>query len=188
MPTPTVLVVDDEPNVAEAYDLFLPDEYETLLATGGEAALDAMSADVDVVLLDRRMPNLTGDEVLAHIREEGYDCRVAMVTAVDPTLDVLELGFDDYLVKPVGREDIRDTVADLLRLGSYTDRVQEYFALAKKRATIEGATPLRELEDDDRYDDLVSRTETLRDDVDDAFDDLDEEVQTGAFHQFPGGA
>ena len=187
MPTPTVLVVDDEPNVAEAYGLFLPDSYETLTATGGEAALDALTDDVDVVLLDRRMPDVTGDDVLERIREDGYDPRVAMVTGVDPDLDVLELGFDDYLVKPVGRDDVRDTVDDLLQLQAYTDDVQEYFALAKKRATLEKSTPTRELEADDRYQDLFERTDELKTTVDATFDGLDDEAQTGAFHQFPGG-
>ncbi|WP_323675824.1 response regulator [Halorubellus sp. PRR65] len=186
MPTPTVLVVDDEPNVAEAYDLFLPDEYETRIATGGEEALDRMDEDVDVVLLDRRMPDLTGDEVLERVREAGYDARVAMVTAVDPTLDVLAFGFDDYLVKPVDRDDVRGTVEDLLAIGEYTDAVREYFTLAKKRATIEDAMPVRELEADDRYQDLVDRTDELKARVDESFDDLDDEAQTGTFHQFPG--
>jgi len=187
MSPPTVLVVDDQPNVAEAYELFLPDEYETRVATGGEAALELMDADVDVVLLDRRMPDVTGDEVLERIREAGYDARVAMVTAVDPDLDVLGLGFDDYLVKPVDREDVRGTVSDLLSIATYATEVQEYFALARKRATVEGSTPTRDLTADDRYQDLVERTEELKARVDETFEALDEEAQTGAFNEFPGG-
>jgi len=55
---------------------------------------------VDVVLLDRMMPGMSGQEVLAAIRERGLDCRVAMVTAVDADFDVIEMGFDEYLGKP----------------------------------------------------------------------------------------
>jgi DNA-binding response OmpR family regulator len=169
----------------EAYELFLPDEYETHVATGGEAALELMDADVDVVLLDRRMPDLTGDEVLERFRDAGYDVRVAMVTAIDPDLDALELGFDDYLVKPVDRQDVRDTVSDLLSVATYAEDVQEYFALAKKRATVERST--RDLAADARYQELVDRTEELKTRVDETFETLDEEAQTGAFNQFSDG-
>jgi len=60
-----------------------------------------MDDEVDAVLLDRRMPDVHGDEVLARLREEGCDCPVIMTTAVDPGMDILEMDFEDYLCKPV---------------------------------------------------------------------------------------
>lgn len=47
------------------------------------------------------MPVRSGNEVLDKMRIAGYDWCVAMVTTVEPDLDILEMGFDDYLVKPV---------------------------------------------------------------------------------------
>ena len=99
--TATVLVVDDEEEVADVYALRLRNEYDTRVAYGGEDALETIDVDVDVVLLDRRMPDIPGDEVLEQIREKGYDCRIIMLTAVDPGLDIVEMPFDEYLCKPV---------------------------------------------------------------------------------------
>lgn len=96
----TVLVVDDESMIRELYVAWLSDVHEVRTAGDGSAALSAADDAVDVVLLDRRMPGMRGDEVLGTLRERGLDCRVVMASAVDPGVDVLDLPFDDYLVKP----------------------------------------------------------------------------------------
>ncbi|RDI71310.1 response regulator [Halopelagius longus] len=113
---PTVLVVEDEETVVEAYALWLSETANVRTATGGKEALELVDDDVDAVLLDRRMPDLSGDETLAEMRERGHDCRVAMVTAVDPDVEATEESFDTYLTKPVTREEIVDTVEELLEL------------------------------------------------------------------------
>lgn len=132
----TILVVDDERGLADLYTIWLRDRYEVRAAYNGEIALQELDDDTDVVLLDRQMPDVSGDDVLETIRERGLDCRVAMVTAVEPQLDIVDLGFDDYLRKPVDRETLRDTVAQLLRRSAYDASVQQYFAAARKRALL----------------------------------------------------
>ena len=59
-----VLVVDDEPDIAESYEMWLQEDHDVEMATSGEAALEALDESVDVLLLDRRMPEMSGDEVL----------------------------------------------------------------------------------------------------------------------------
>lgn len=135
--SPQVLVVDDEPDLADLYDEWLSDVYEVQVAYRGDAALSSLDATLDVVLLDRRIADLSGDEVLEEIRRRGLDCRVAMVTAVTPDEDIVEMGFDDYLVKPVSREDLRELVERLLRRSTHTAELQELFALASKKATLD---------------------------------------------------
>ncbi|MFB6198048.1 MAG: response regulator transcription factor, partial [Halobacteriaceae archaeon] len=76
----------------------------------GQSALAQLDESIDIALLDRRMPNLTGDEVLAQVRDRDLDVQVAMVTAVDPDFDVIKMGFDDYVVKPVTKSDLFDLV------------------------------------------------------------------------------
>jgi two-component system response regulator AdeR len=148
----TVLIVDDEPNVVEAYALWLEDEYEEIrTATGGEEALAAIDEDVDVVLLDRRMPVLSGDDVLAELDGRGLDPRVAMVTAVDPDFDIVEMGFDAYLTKPVSRADLVETVEQLLALDEYEAGVREQFALVEKRAVLETEMTEDELAESEEY-------------------------------------
>lgn len=117
----TVLVVDAPANLADLYGEWLTDTYLVRTAYGGEEALEKLDEAVDVVLLDRRMPDLAGDEVLTQLRERDLDCRVALVTAVDPDFDIIELGCDIHVTKPVRRDDLHETVETLLCQRIYSD-------------------------------------------------------------------
>ena len=181
-----VLVVDDEEEVAEVFAIWLQDAYETRVATGGRAALDALDDDVDVVLLDRRMPDLSGDETLARMRERGFDGPVAMVTAVDPDFDIVDMEFDDYLVKPVSKEELHETVERLGSIGSYDQRTQDQFALARKLATLELEKSESELESSDEYARLRSEFEESQGALDEVFADMDERARTALFKDLQG--
>ncbi|SHH20621.1 response regulator transcription factor [Halobaculum gomorrense] len=166
---PVVLVVEDEPDLADLYAAWLDGEYDVRTAYGGQAALDELVPEIDVILLDRRMPGLSGDEVLEEARDRGIDARVAMVTAVEPDFDIIEMGFDDYLVKPVTRESLLDTVEGLYSRSAYDSRVQELFAVSSKMAVLEAEKGRAALEESERYESLERRAATLR-------AELDEEV------------
>ncbi|MFB6301385.1 MAG: response regulator [Haloferacaceae archaeon] len=153
----TVLVVDDSSDLVDLYASWLRGEYDVLTATGGEEALATVSGAVDVVLLDRRMPDLSGEDVLEEIRARGHDCRVAVVTAVEPDVDVVGMGFDDYLIKPVSKAELRRTVRQLCAVHDYDDLLQEYFALASKTATLEANVGAAELDGNADYERLVER-------------------------------
>lgn len=121
-----VLVVDDDEALTDVYAAWLSGQYEVDTATTGEVALDRLDEGVDVVLLDRRMPGLSGEEVLDRIRTAEYNCRVAMVTGVRPNTDVVELGFDEYLIKPIDQDDLHDVVDTLVdRIGQLRDRIDD---------------------------------------------------------------
>jgi len=171
---PTILVVDDEPEVADAYSLRLQQEYEARTAYGGAAAMEEIDDDVDLVLLDRRMPNMSGDEVLAAIREEGYDARVIMVTAVTPDYDILDMPFDDYLCKPVERDDLFAAIEQQLDAVDYQDTVSEYFAITAKQSLLEQRKSTVELEDNEEYQQLRARAEELRAEMDRQLDEFDD--------------
>lgn len=134
--SPTVLIVEDEPDLLNLYASWLADFYDVKKAASGQAALEVLDDPVGVILLDRKMPDLSGDAVLSKVRDRGLDCRVAMVTAIEPDIDIIDLGFDDYLTKPVTKEELRTTVRRLLSRRQYNARLQEYFALVSKRATL----------------------------------------------------
>ena len=133
----TVLAVDDEEAYVEAFARWLGGDYDVRTATTGEDAFQQLDGAVDVVLLDRRMPGLSGDEILSEIRARDITCQVAMVTAVEPGFDIVEMGFDDYVVKPVSMEDIVGLVESLLRRATFDEQFQECFALASKKAALE---------------------------------------------------
>jgi DNA-binding response OmpR family regulator len=174
----TVLVVDDERGLADLYTIWLEDDYEVRTAYNGTEALDALDETVDVVLLDRQMPDVSGDDVLDELRERGIECRVAMVTAVEPELDIIELGFDDYLRKPVDRETLVEAVERLQRRSSYDDGVQKYFSAARKHALLsESEDP--SVTESDEFQNLDDRLDDLREELDAVaagFDDEDFEV------------
>ncbi|MCU4925267.1 response regulator transcription factor [Halobacteria archaeon AArc-dxtr1] len=163
---PEILVVDDEVRLADLFAAWLEGEWAVATATGGDEALAAMTDSVEVVLLDRRMPGLSGDDVLDAIREEGYDCRVIMVTAVDPDFDIIEMGFDDYLVKPVSKDELVETVESALTRSGYETAVQEYYALVSKKALLESEKTDHELTNNDEYVELRDRVEDLKTQVD----------------------
>ncbi|MFB6201434.1 MAG: response regulator [Halorhabdus sp.] len=159
---PVVLIVEDEPDVAETYNLWLQDEYEVRIAGNGSEALDMLDDRVDVVLLDRMMPGLSGDEVLERIRDSDSDCRVAMVTAVEPDFDILEMGFDSYLTKPIRSNELHETVENLLERSAYDDLLQRYYSLVEKQATLEATKSSAELAESDEYQGLSDRVEELK--------------------------
>jgi DNA-binding response OmpR family regulator len=156
-----VLIVEDEPDVAETYNLWLADRYEVRMAQSGDEGLEKLDDRVDVVLLDRMMPGLSGDEVLDRIRERRLDCRVAMVTAVEPDFDILDMGFDAYLSKPIKSEQLHETVSNLLDRSAYDDALQEYYSLVEKQVTLEATKSSAELAESEEYLTLRERIEAL---------------------------
>lgn len=180
-----VLVVDDDEALTDVYSTWLSDRYTVETATTGEAALNSLTGAVDVVLLDRRMPGLSGEEVLTRIRRAEYDCRVAMVTGVRPSNDVIDLGFDEYLIKPVDRDDLQTVVDTLVDRSSYDDNVQELYALASKRALLETEAERGDIELDDSYQRLVSRIRKLRDRMNDTVTEFGFDDFRVAFRDLP---
>jgi DNA-binding response OmpR family regulator len=170
----TVVVVEDEPDLADLYAAWLEGQYDVHPAYGGEDALDLIDGldDVDVVLLDRRMPDVSGDEVLTALRDSGVNARVAMVTAVEPDFDIVAMGFDDYLVKPVSRESLERTVSKLLLRDEYADGVRELFSLASKKALLESEKSAAELDASEEYAELSDRIDRRRTDLDATLDEL----------------
>lgn len=162
----TVLIVEDEQPLADLFAQLLTPSYTVHTAANGREALDRMSHVVDVVLLDRRMPGLSGDEVLRAIRQEGYDCRVAMVTAVTPDVDILEMGFDDYLVKPVDKTTLNELVERLLELDDHDTLVREYDRLISKMAALEAEQNVFELVENEKYERLQDRLDELEAELD----------------------
>jgi len=169
----TVLVVDDNEPIADTYAAFVDDEHEVRTAYGGEEALAQLDSSVDVVLLDRRMPDRSGDEVLAEIERRALDPRVVMVTAVDPEFDIVDMAFDEYVVKPVQRGDIVAVVEEMLDRAGYDDDFRQFLALASKKATLERERNSAELARSEEYERIERRLAEKRDSIGIETDDLE---------------
>ena len=169
---PTVLVVEDKERLRELYGRWLSETYRVVTARSATEALDVFDDSIDVVLLDRRMPDASGDDVLAEMRSSETDVRIAMVTAVEPTDDVVDLGFDEYLCKPVDAETLRDLVARLVQRAEFDTRVNRQFVVVRKIALLEKYMTDAELESSEAYEKLRREYDDLKTDLVDTVDDL----------------
>lgn len=161
----SVLVVDDEKEVADSYADAIDGQYDVTTAYSGEEALEKFGAAIDVVLLDRRMPRMSGDEVLAELRGQGHDCRIVMVTAVDPDVDIISMNFDEYLVKPVTPEQLSETIEKVLLRNELLEQMHKMFSLSSRLATLESKLDYEQLQESDEYDALCAEFDELRNEV-----------------------
>src|SRR5579871_2764251 len=118
----TILIVDDEPAARYGLRRALEGKYriaEAESAEAGRAALDTEKPDL--LLLDVVLPGQDGISFLQSIRNEGYELPVLMVSALDTAktaVEALRVGAADYLVKGFELEELRQRVANLLKLAS----------------------------------------------------------------------
>ena len=115
-----ILVVEDEPLLADAVAQGLRHEAHAVdVAYDGAAALERVDVnDYDVVVLDRDLPRVHGDDVCRHLAKTGSETRILMLTAasgVDDRVDGLSLGADDYLPKPFAFRELSARVTALGR-------------------------------------------------------------------------
>jgi two-component system response regulator CpxR len=174
----TVLVVDDEERFAESVGVWIDQHWESVVATDGEEALRKYGPHVDAVLLDRRMPRLSGDETLQRLRRRDGDARVAMLTALEPDLDVVDLDYDMYLEKPVDRREVVSAVEELLRRSDYSQSLQALYALSSKVAKLKSEYEPAELDDDPRFQRLQAELERVRERAGTDLRDCDEDEMT----------
>jgi len=124
-----VLVVEDEPKIAGVLQAALAAEhYDVAVATSGEDGFVRASAEIfDVVVLDVMLPGRSGLEVLKALRRRQIPTPVLILTArdgIDDRVSGLDLGADDYLVKPFAVPELLARVRALLRRGRPTDVVR----------------------------------------------------------------
>ena len=114
-----VLIVDDDANIAELISLYLTKEcYETAIASDGNEALAKWkSFDPDLILLDIMLPGMDGYQVCREIRRESQ-VPIMMLSAKGEVFDKvlgLELGADDYMIKPFDNKEMVARVKAILR-------------------------------------------------------------------------
>jgi DNA-binding NtrC family response regulator len=111
---PVILVVDDEPGLRESFRLILDEDYEVIDVPDGPAALDVLrSSQVDLVLLDIRLPGMDGIEVLERIKAIDEALEVVLVTAVRTVrtaVAAMKLGAFDYITKPFEEDELLSLV------------------------------------------------------------------------------
>ena len=120
---PKVLIVDDNPQILELLEAYLePLPVRVVLAADGQAAIDAVERHrPDLILLDIMMPKRSGFEVCRALKGDPRygDIPIVMVTALNEAGDIeraRECGADDFLCKPVNKNELLERVQNLLKL------------------------------------------------------------------------
>ncbi|WP_445474136.1 response regulator [Methanococcoides methylutens] len=140
---PKILVVDDEPLNVELMEIYLSGDYEVIPAYGGAEGLEKVKAeDIDLILLDVMMPDVSGFDICKVLKEDPvYQfIPVVMVTALSGKEDKIrsiEAGADDFLSKPVDRLELETRVKSLIKIRqlhnsliSQRDQAQNYLDVA----------------------------------------------------------
>lgn len=114
-----ILVVDDEPSIVEIVELYLSRSgYRVTIAEDGQAAINALTAELpDLVVLDLMLPKIDGLEITRRLRAEG-NIPIIMLTSRKEEMDRilgLEMGADDYMVKPFSPQELVSRVRAVLR-------------------------------------------------------------------------
>ena len=117
---PSVLLVDDEPDIIEILEMVLrEEEMDVYTSRSGREALDVLrDRKVDVVVSDIRMPDLTGVELLRQAKQVSPETTFVMMTAFASTetaIEALQHGAFDYLTKPFKMEELKSIVLQALR-------------------------------------------------------------------------
>jgi DNA-binding NtrC family response regulator len=132
----TILIVDDEPAARYGLRRALESKYRIVEGDSAEAARDALQTEKpDLILLDVVLPGMDGLSFLKMIREQGSTVPVLIVSALDAAktaVEALRLGAADYLVKGFELDELRQRVANLLKLVSLE---QENDSLRRQLAT-----------------------------------------------------
>lgn len=115
----SILIVDDEPDIAEVMgDRLAANGYDVRIASSARACYQAVSEDIPgLILLDVQMPEVSGMEALAELKSAHPDLPILMVsasTAQTAAREAVDKGAEGYLLKPYEPEDLMRWVTDIL--------------------------------------------------------------------------
>ena len=116
----TVLVIDDDESLRDTVQLLLEREgFRVLSAADGNAGFnEAVTARPDLLIVDLRLPGMSGIEICKQIRASGIKTPLIVLSAVGEEVDkvlLLEIGADDYVVKPFGARELLARIRAVLR-------------------------------------------------------------------------
>lgn len=128
---PTLLLIEDSPPEAMIFKQYLKDEMiELTHVTTGEEAKNHISSKLpDLILLDLQLPDMTGQEILHWMNEEGFESSVIVVTghsSVDVAVEVMQKGAEDFLEKPVNANRLQTTIRNQLERNRLQNIVDDF--------------------------------------------------------------
>lgn len=139
--SPLILVVEDDEKDVRLFQKYLdPEGFRLKIIGDGEAAIEfAREESIDLILLDIMLPGMDGFEVIKQLKKmaKHRNAQLVVVTQVDDLKSKIlgiNLGIDDYLIKPINREELIARVHSLLKKKAYMDRLSTQFENALQAA------------------------------------------------------
>ncbi len=138
----SVLVIDDDPLIRKTLSSYLSEKgFEALVAEDGEEGLQKYEERIpDLVILDIRLPDVDGLEVLGRIREKNPNASIIIMTAYDDmktTIEAIKSGAFEYLVKPLDYVELDLTIDKAFQIRSLEDKVSYLLEEKQKEYTID---------------------------------------------------
>jgi DNA-binding response OmpR family regulator len=148
----TILVIDDDESLRDTIGLMLEQEgYRPLLAADGKTGYErALTVKPDLILVDLRLPGMSGIEISKQLRAGHVNTPIIVLSAVGEEVDkvlLLEIGADDYVVKPFGARELLARIRAVLRRTSPDSRKVAQFGDVtvdfERRVVERGGDPLK---------------------------------------------
>ena len=134
---PTVLLADDERRLLELYSVWLAADYDVVTAADGREALALLDESVDVAIVDRAMPGLSGEEVVTAVVNADQRTPIAILTAKQVSPDDVAVPADRLLRKPIAKDELIDAIEELNRLADVAPVTREVEARAHRLEFLE---------------------------------------------------
>lgn len=134
----TILIVEDEPDILELLEYTLSKEYEVIGCLDTSRVVDILDQEsIDLILMDRNLPNVEGSIFISELRKKGYTQNVIYLTAKDADENIIEgfeRGADDYITKPFNIDILK------ARIKSVINRTKKNLEFIKVRDIVYNAS------------------------------------------------
>ncbi len=120
---PSVLIVDDEHVICEGLARLLEDDYTTYKAFNGREAINIVrNNNIDIMLCDIKMPEMSGTEMIEKIRSENKDIFMIVITAAPPqqVCDAMKKGANNFMTKPLDLNQLKTIMSNALKQTNIT--------------------------------------------------------------------
>jgi len=183
-----VVLVEDDPEAAGQYAHWTPDRWSATVVSTAEAALEAVDADTDVLVVGTGLPDRPAYRLVGTLRSRGFDSQMVVVGVEDETRDWETHGADGVVPAPVEGEPFRRKLARLADRIAYDRRLQEYYSLVSERAVMEAHHSPDELADSEEYQHLLERAGEVSRQLDGYLEDIADVDDYGTVFRgfFPG--
>lgn len=139
-----VVIVEDEESLAELFAYRLEDEYNTTIAPHAGDAIANITNETDFVLLDRRLPGMSGDKILEYINDEPITVNVIIISAIDPCEKVIHEPYDEYITKSVNNGEIKNAIQRVKLKNKFIKLFTEYVRKGEQAEILQSELNLTE--------------------------------------------